>query len=119
MSGLGALLGSLVIAAWSNMRAKGKTYIVSGVAWGAAVALLAVSPNMASALVMMIVLGAISTGFNTINNILVQTNVDDAYRGRVLSFLMVMFGMHLVGAVIIGAIAEFTGIRWALPARGR
>ena len=118
MSGLGALLGSLVIAAWSNMRAKGKAYIVSGVAWGAAVALLAVSPNMASALVMMIVLGAISTGFNTINNILVQTNVDDAYRGRVLSFLMVMFGMHLVGAVIIGSIAEFTGIRWALAGSG-
>ena len=118
MTGLGALVGSLVIASWPNMRAKGKIYIVTGVAWGAAVVLLAVSPNLASAIVMMILLGAISTNYNTINNILVQTNVDDAYRGRVLSFLMIMFGLHLVGAVIIGSIAEFTGIRWALAGSG-
>ena len=118
MSGLGALMGSLVIATWSHMRNKGKIFIAIGVGFGAAVLVLSVMPSLATAMVVMVALGAISAGYNTINNILVQTHVEDAYRGRVVSFVMVMFGLHLVGAVLIGLVAEVTGIRWGLAGSG-
>ncbi len=118
MAGLGALCGSLAIAAWSNMTGRGRVYIASGFFWGGGVILLSVMPNLAGGMAAMILLGAISANYNTLNSILVQTNVEEAYRGRVLSFLMVMFGLHLVGAVIIGVIAEYIGIRWALAGSG-
>ena len=118
MAGLGSLIGSLVIAAKAKVSTMPTLLTVLGIAWAGSLVLLAIAPTMWAAIPILVLIGAVSTGYNTMNNILVQMTVDGAYRGRVLSIIMFTFGLHLVGAVAIGAMAEFTGIRWAFVATG-
>ncbi|UCE30096.1 MAG: hypothetical protein JSW68_08265, partial [Burkholderiales bacterium] len=50
---------------------------------------------------------------------LLQLAVDDAYRGRVMSFwVTVSFGVPSVGATAIGAVGEWLGMASALTAFG-
>jgi hypothetical protein len=62
----------------------------------------------------LLLLGLTSTGFMTLNNILIQTSVSNEFRGRVLSFYMLTFAMNSVGTVPVGAVAEFMGVGQAL-----
>ena len=118
MVGLGALLGSLGLAAFVAVARKGRLLIALGVAWGIALTALAAAPNVGVAILILMVLGAASTGFNTLSNILVHTYVDDAYRGRMMSFHMLTFATHPMGALALGALAEGIGIRWTYAASG-
>ena len=112
MAGLGALIGSLGIAFYmSTQRSLGKLLLATGIMWGVLLALLGLSPNIGLAIGALLFLGACSTGFNTFVNILIQTTVEDAFRGRVLSFYMLTFSVHTFGSLPIGALAEQIGIR--------
>lgn len=118
MAGLGALIGSVVIAATADSVRKGPVILWVGVVWGALFALMAIAPNMPVAILFLLGLGATSTAFNTLINISIQTNVEDAFRGRMLSFYMLTFSVHPMGALAIGALADAIGIRQALFGAG-
>ena len=112
MIGLGALAGSLALAFYlSSHRGLGRLLLATGIAWGVGIILLSVSTNIGMAIGVLLLLGAFSATFNTYVNILIQTNVEDAFRGRVLSFYMITFTVHTFGALPIGAFAEKYGIR--------
>jgi hypothetical protein len=51
-------------------------------------------------------------------SIMVQTKVDDAYRGRITSFQLVTFGLHPIGTLGLGLLAEAMGIRAAFFVAG-
>jgi zinc transporter ZupT len=48
------------------------------------------------------------------NNILIQTNVEDQYRGRLLSIYFLSFSLQPIGTLIGGAVAEAMGLQQAL-----
>jgi MFS family permease len=58
--------------------------------------------------------GAGNTGQMALGNSLVQYYVKAEYRGRVLSFYMMGFGLGSLGAFFAGILAEQIGVQWAV-----
>ncbi len=55
----------------------------------------------------------------TISNTLIQTTVDPAMRGRVISFYaMAFFGMQPIGGLLVGLLAEKTGTSHTVMMQG-
>jgi MFS family permease len=112
--GLGAIVGSLLIASLGNSGRKGLLLVTAAVGWGVGLIAFSLSTSLSMAIPLLLLLGLTSTGFMTLNNILIQTSVSDEFRGRVLSFYMLTFAMNSVGTVPVGAMAEFLGVGQAL-----
>lgn len=118
MVGVGSLAGSIAITTTSQRAHKGRLLIGGMVAFGGGLLALAAAPNLAVAIPILISLGITSTGLLILTNILAQTYVEEEYRGRVMSFLMLTFSALPVGTLIFGTIAEFIGLRWAICLAG-
>ena len=56
--------------------------------------------------------------YSSTNNTLIQMNVPDAYRGRVLSLLFINRGMIPIGTALTGFLAENLGAPIALGSMG-
>ena len=114
MVGVGALLGSLTVAfVVQSRRRKGPVILGYGMAWGAILAAVSFAPNIGVGFPLLVMLGWASTGFQNFMNITIQTTVDDAYRGRITSFSLVTFGLHPIGTLWLGLLANSLGIRTA------
>jgi MFS family permease len=118
-AGVGAVIGTVYLAWRSDLRGLVTVIGGSAVAAGAALVVFAVSPSIYVSLAMMAIVGfgVIVTGAGV--NTLIQTIVDDAMRGRVMSFYTMSFlGVAPLGSVSIGGIAEAAGVQVALAVGG-
>ena len=68
----------------------------------------------APALIMAVFIGLGQTGQISIGSALAQYHVDPAYRGRVMSFMQLGFGLASLGTVFGGVLADTLGIQWSL-----
>jgi len=48
----------------------------------------------------------------------VQTNVEDRFRGRVMSVYMLMWGLSPVGTLPAGAVSDLMGVRFVVTLQG-
>ena len=62
--------------------------------------------------------GIFTAGRQALAMVLVQTYVDDAHRGRVMSIFMTQISMVLFGGFIVGLAAEALGIQTAIGGLG-
>ena len=115
VSGVGALIGALVLASLPP-RGRGLLLLGSGLTVG--VALLAFSATTSIWLggFFMLFVGVGSAGRQALGNVLLQSYARDEFRGRVMSIYMTQFGLMSFGAVLIGFLAEEVGGQWALGA---
>ncbi len=114
VSGIGSLAGALVIASFTSKR-RG-TYFLLGSAFQGLMLLLAFTLST-SVLMMagfMLVMGLGQSARQSLSNVLVQTYVDDAYRGRVMSIYMLQFSLSQFGSFFTSMLAEAVGPRIAL-----
>lgn len=113
VAGAGSLLGALVLASLPPRR-RGVILLASTV--GMAVSLVAFSSSsiLWVSFVTMFAVGVGSAGRQALSNVLIQLEVEDAYRGRVMSVWLMQVGMMSLGAFIIGVSAEFVGPQVAL-----
>lgn len=120
MVGIGAVLGSLVIASLSDFRSKGELLLIAGITFGITLVLFANAGSLGTLLNMeassfylslffLLLVGAASTGYMTTNNTLIQTSITDEVRGRVMSIYLMTIGMMPLGTLPAGAIAESLG----------
>jgi MFS family permease len=65
-------------------------------------------------LVLSAFIGLGSSGQMALGNSLVQYYSEAAYRGRVMSFFMLGFGLGSLGAFFAGFLAEGVGVQWAV-----
>ena len=65
-----------------------------------------------------LVVGAASTTFGTINNTLLQSIVDDEFRGRVMSIHQLGWGSSAIGGLLMGSLAETFNAPFALSVSG-
>ena len=117
VSGGGALLASLVIASMSD-RNRGLWYLASMVLLGAALVGFAISRSYALALFFIIPIGVGQAGRMAFSNILVQSYVQDVYRGRVMSIFLMEFGLTSISTFGVALFADAVGIAWALGVTG-
>ena len=106
--GLGALGGSLAIAALGNWQ-RGRVLIAASFLSGIALLLVALLPLYLVALGLMVLLGLGDAGRRTLNQSLLMEVADERYRGRVMSVFMTNFALIPLGVLPAGLAAEFLG----------
>jgi MFS family permease len=113
VSGVGAILGSFILASLSNRR-RATLMLVFALIMSAALLGFAFSNWWYLSLFLIMFVGAGNTGQMALGNSLVQYYVKAEYRGRVLSFYMMGFGLGSLGAFFAGILAEQIGVQWAV-----
>lgn len=109
LNGVGALVGSLLIAVAGNVRRRGMLQLGLGVTFGVSLAVFAFSPTYALALAVVPIVGGAGSGYMTLNNTLLIMNCDQEYHGRVMSLGMMTFSMMPLGSVPISWIVDQVG----------
>jgi MFS family permease len=113
----GAVVGGLAVA--SRERPTPRSLTVSAVAFGVLILGVAVAPNLAAALVLLVLMGGASISFIALSNSTLQLRSDPAMRGRVMALYAVAFlGSTPIGAPVVGAVAQAWGARAALALGG-
>ena len=117
-NGIGSLAGTLLVAVFSGTRQRGRI-VVGGVAcFGLMLIAFASSSNLYLSLVLILGLGLVVSTYATMNDTLVQSLVDDAYRGRVLSVYTMLWGLTPIGGLEAGFLADYVGVQRALAFNG-
>ena len=115
--GVGSLAGTLFIA-WAGKWRRGGMLIAGTFASGLAMVLLAVLPFYMAAAAIMILLGLGDAGRRALNQALIMEEVEDQYRGRVMSVFMMNYGLMPVGVLPMGVVAEALGGQTAVGLLG-
>ena len=118
VNAVGALAGSLLIAALNPGGRLARTQALLGLGWGLGLVILGVGSltfGPAGAFLAMIVIGACSMAYMALNNGMIMTSSEQRYHGRIMSLYMLTFGfMPLMGLPLgilgdtIGGYATFT-----------
>jgi len=112
--GVGAILGSLLLARMGESRHKGKALIGLALAWALASGLFAVSRELLLAVVLAALVGLASSMFMSLIMSLIQISASAEMRGRVMSVTMLTWGLMPLGVLPISFLAERLGIGSAL-----
>ena len=118
-SGVGAMLGSIVLASLPNKK-RGFMLIAGSLLLGLALVAMFFSPDwlpdfalpMAFGFIFFVGIG--QTARMTLGNTLLQYYVQDQYRGRVMSLMMMEFGLTSFGVLFAGVVAQVIGVQWAV-----
>ncbi len=115
--GLGALIGSLMVASLSRRGNRGKILTVGSVLFPLALVGLALVHSLPVALVLLFIVGMGFVSQNVQANTLVQTLAPDELRGRVTSvYSLMFFGTAPFGSLMAGAVAQQYGSSPAIAA---
>jgi MFS family permease len=118
MSAVGAVVMSLFVAGRAGGAHARRIQTCSGFAFGGGLVLLATTPNFASALVVVLLVGAAAAGFQSMNNSLVLALSDFEYHGRIQSLMLLSFSGFGMAALPLGQLADRIGLRQTLAAMG-
>jgi MFS family permease len=116
-TGLGAILGGLYTAGQATTR---ETQLVwSAILFGFSILLAAIMPTFVSALVVLVVVGALSVVFIALGNTTLQLTSEPTMRGRVMALWSIAFlGTTPIGGPLIGFISDRSNPRVGLAAGG-
>ena len=110
---IGSLAAALATARRKTISVR--TVCRSGVAFGVAMAVLAVAPNQPSAFIVGGFVGLSSVWFMTSSTAIVQLRADPMMRGRILALqTMLLLGSTPIGGPILGYVSQHFGARYGL-----
>jgi MFS family permease len=110
---IGSLAGALVAARHTHVGVRRVS--LSALAYGSAMAAMAVAPGMAVAVVLGLLLGVASITFLVSSTAIVQVKAAPDMRGRVLALQAMLFlGSTPVGGPIVGWVADHFGARYSI-----
>lgn len=113
-SGVGALIGTVLIASLGAGAPRGKLLLGGAVSFGAMIVALAASRLYPVSLAILFGMGAVNSMYMTSVNTLLQSLVEDEVRGRVMSIYSMTWSLMPLGGFLSGALAG----RFATPATG-
>lgn len=118
-AGAGSLGASLLLASRRDTDGLDRMVALAAPTVGAALACFALSPSLGVAFPITMVIGFCVIVTIAGSNTLIQTRVDNAYRGRVMAiFSMAFLGIAPLGSLLVGSIAHQVGIRPTLAVCG-
>lgn len=118
-TGVGAVLGSLILAAQDRMRELGGWVAFSSAGFGASLILFAISRSFWLSVVLIAASGMAMVAQLDSSSTLIQEMVPDALRGRVTAiWTMMLTGMGPFGALIVGMLANHFGAPRTMAAGG-
>jgi MFS family permease len=117
--GLGAFSGAIFLAslkAGSNLK---KILSINTLVFGAGLILFSHEQTYIPALIFATIAGFGMMSQITISNTLIQTTVEPAMRGRVISFYaMAFFGLQPIGGLLVGSVSKWMGAPNTILAEG-
>ena len=117
--GVGALLGALTTGWVEHIERRGRAVILAVGAWGAAVTLFGHAPWVAGALAALVVAGYADVISAVLRNAILQSRIDDAYRGRLSAIqIAVVTGGPRLGDLESGAVARVATPQFAIVTGG-
>lgn len=109
-TGVGAILGSIYMAARTGVRGLSRTITLATISYSAALILFALSRNLHLSMLLLVPVGFSMMLSVAATNTTLQTLTPDALRGRVISFYGMMFlGMVPLGSLLAGWLADLIG----------
>ncbi len=109
VAGIGGLLGSVYVAWSGDSHRRLRLMMASILAFGATLVLFAKSPVFEIALPLILLADIFVTIFMVLNNTAIQVLIPDFVRGRVMSLLMMSFGLTPLATLPISWLAEQYG----------
>ena len=116
--GIGATIGTILLATRGDTPNKGVILLCAATAWGISLAIFAQVNTFLIAAPFLVFIGLTSSIFMSMNMSLIQLNSRKEMRGRIMSIAMMTFGLMPLSAVPFGIIAETIGTSNALSISG-
>ena len=108
--GVGSLFSALALASLGRVQGRGRLYALSALALPFMVGIFSFQTALPLSLLTIMAMGFVFLMHNNSANVLVQKEVDDAMRGRVMSiYTMVFFGGQPIGSPLAGRLAGMIG----------
>jgi predicted MFS family arabinose efflux permease len=108
-AGLGGIAGSFWVAFTSASPRKLRLMMSTLLAFAGSLLLFSISPWFLLALPLVFAADVFASAFTTTVNMLIQVLIPDEVRGRVMSLMMMTFGLTPLGTVPVSALAEALG----------
>ncbi len=115
---VGGLVSSLWMSSAGDMRNKGKWLIAGGILLGLCLLLFGLFKPLPVVLFFLFLLGIGNMATMVLNNTLIQTHTEAAFRGRVMSVYMMSWGLTPLGTLPAGAIADKVGVPLVVGMQG-
>lgn len=115
-AGLGGVCGSFIIAWLGGGDRRLRLMMVSLFAFCGSLFLFALSPWFLLALPLVFISDIFANMFNTTNSTAIQMLIPDEVRGRVVSLMMMTFGLTPLGTMPVSAVADAFGAPAAVAA---
>ena len=117
--GIGAVVGTLVLARRTRLSGLGRVMVTSGLTTGACYLAFAFSPSFYLSLALMPLIGYSVMRQMASANTTIQTLIPDEYRGRIMAlYSMTVVGLGPFGSLAAGALAGRFGARATMAAGG-
>lgn len=117
-AGLGAIIGSVILATTGGVRRRGRILMAVTFGYGALLVLFAVVDRFLLALVVIAGVGAMAALFDGLQWVLLQANVPTGMRGRAVGGWVWAIGLGWVGPLILGGVGEALGAPFAIGLGG-
>lgn len=116
---VGGIVTTLALASRRPSSANGpRIMLMFGAAFGVSLIFLAMAPGFLSAMLLAILVGAASSGFQMLNNVNLMERTRPEYLGRVMAFTLVAFGLNSVFSYPVGRVADALGERLTMGGLG-
>jgi MFS family permease len=113
--GLGTIIGSLTLASLGRVRASRKLMILLLLAFSACLCGFALTGHFWLAFCLLVLVGTLSTVFETLLSTSIQLRVEESFRGRVSGFYgLTGGGLREFGGMQAGFLAEWTSAPFAI-----
>ncbi|MFC1998294.1 MFS transporter [Chloroflexota bacterium] len=112
-AGAGAIIGSIILASLPSKK-RGLLLLVGSLVVGMALISFSFSSSLYLALAFMVIFGLGHTIRETLGNTLIQSHVDNEYRGRVMSVYEMEFAFTSLGIFAAGLLAEVADVQLVL-----
>jgi MFS family permease len=117
-SSIGAVAVGVPLASRADGAGVWRLMVVSGLVFGASVIALGLSPSFAVGMVVVVFIGAGTTGYQSLSNSIALNMTGDTHQGRVQSLMMLSFAGFGIAAAPLGLLAEAIGLRSAIVVMG-
>ena len=112
--GLGAMVGSAVIASLGGVKYHGRVYLTGSAAALACLLLFSFSSQYAISLVILLVLGLGAAGFSAMQATIIVLAARPEMRGRALGVTSLAIGSAPLGSLLVGSVANSLGPTFAI-----
>jgi MFS family permease len=116
--GIGAIIGSIIVAYLAKSPNIGKLQMGSGVVFGLSLALFALSDTYLLSMALLVIVGFFSTGYLTFNRVMVGMYSDRAVFGRVMAIYGMTWSLMPLALLPFGALVDVFGVQAVVAGGG-